>query len=756
MTQARLRWIPATEVFWIAPVRLSRAWFLRLTVLLLSIGRVSAEAQTNSPSGNDRTSQALGQYRSATLESKGDASRGLRLFQDVARTRCAACHLIGGRGLSLGPDLSGLGAGRSSRAEILDAILEPSSKIHPDYTSAVVALKSGRIVQGLVRPVSDSELDVVISATETIRVARADVEEQSPSRISLMPAGLHEAMTPGEMADLISYLVALEPPGSGSLREAMNPREIAQVKESVRFVPFLDPDQTFHRPVWFGPLTGYSGISAVIEMQGGRIWLLEKEGRKRSLFVDLSGETTTGELTGLTSVAFHPDFAQNGRYFFKMHTARAGGRLAVQILERKAAPGGLRDSGEASKLVLKIPVVSEIHNGGHLAFGPDGFLYIGMGDTGPQGDPRGNGQDLSTLLGKISRIDVDHAEGGRPYAIPVGNPYRDQAGALPEIWAIGFREPWRFAFDPPTGDLWVGDVGQGLYEEVSIVRAGENYGWNVIEGFRPFSDRFAKPDARYVPPVFAYHHRVGVSVTGGFVYRGRKNPALVGKYIFGDFETRRVWALDQKDRAVTSLVEIGRAPERIASFGLDSEGELHVVGLDRGQIYQIDATSANLEAIPPTFAVEAIPTSRREPATWKRTEMRPPAEWSREDFDDSTWSEAPGGFGTRETPNAVVRTEWRSSDIWLRRIITLPEVDPKTLSLLVHHDEDAEIYLNGVLAARLRGFKPDYDEFPISDEARAALRAGQNTLAVHCHQTGGGQYIDVGILQQTPGPRPPR
>ena len=145
-----------------------------------------------------------------------------------------------------------------------------------------------------------------------------------------------------------------------------------------------------------------------------------------------------------------------------------------------------------------------------------------MGDTGPQNDPRGHGQDLSTLLGKMSRIDVDRAEVDRPYAIPPDNPFRDTPDARPEIWALGFREPWRFSFDPPTGDLWVGDVGQGLYEEVTIARRGENHGWNVFEGFRPFSDRYARSDARYVPPVFAYHHRVGVSVTGGFVYRGKK------------------------------------------------------------------------------------------------------------------------------------------------------------------------------------------------------------------------------------------
>ena len=513
----------------------------------------------------------------------------------------------------------------------------------------------------------------------------------------------------------------------------------------MEFRPIVDRAAPFHRPVWFGTLPGHPEWSVVVEMQRGRIWLLGRDGRDRTLFADVLAETTPGELTGLTSIAFHPNFPANGRYFLEAHSPKSTGALAVRVLERQVAPGGLRDPGGPSKVILNIPVFSEIHNGGHLAFGPDGFLYFGMGDTGPQGDPRGHGQDLSTLLGKIGRIDVDRADGDRPYAIPADNPFRDRPEARPEVWASGFREPWRFTFDPPTGDLWVGDVGQGLYEEVAIVRAGDNHGWNVLEGFRPFSGRFAKPDSRYVSPVFAYHHRVGVSVTGGFVYRGSKNPSLAGKYVFGDFETRRVWALEQRDRSATSIVEIGRAPERIASFGLNSEGEIHVVGLDRGLIYRIDAAGSDLAAALPSR--EIVPTSRARPVSWRRTERTPPAEWPREDFDDSSWTEAPGGFGTRGTPGSVVRTDWRSPDIWLRRAITLPDLVGKDLALSIHHDEGAEVYLNGVLAARLGGFVADYDEVPISNEARATLRPGRNLLAVHCHQTGGGQYIDVGLVE---------
>ena len=734
---------PASRARPASPDRARRAWLMLLPPLAL-FAPAGARGQGAGPT--------LGEYRAATLAAQGDSARGRRLFEDAGRSKCSTCHAVGGRGVMLGPDLSGLGGGRARPEEILESILEPSSKIHPDYAPMVVALRSGRVVQGVVRPVNEAEVEVVTSASETVRVRRAEIEEQSPGRVSVMPAGLQEGIAPGEMADLLAYLGSVEAPASGSIREAVDARAIPRALRPVAFRPIIEAAEAFERPVWFGPVPGHPGTSAVVEMQRGRVWLLDGTGSKRTLFADVLAETTPGELTGLTSLAFHPDFARNRRYFLKLHTPKGAGPLAVQVVERKAKADERVDSGEPSKPILKIPVFSEIHNGGHLAFGPDGLLYVGMGDTGPQGNPRGHGQDLGTLLGKMSRIDVDRLEGDRAYAIPPDNPFRDRPGARPEIWALGFREPWRFSFDGPTGDLWVGDVGQDLYEEATIVRAGENHGWNVVEGFRPFSDRFAKAEARLVPPVFAYHHRVGVSITGGFVYRGRKNPALVGKYIVGDFEARRVWALEQRDRILTSIVEIGRAPDRIVSFGVDSEGEIHVVGHDRGLIYRIDATDADLAAAVPSQAREVVPTSRQQAVAWKHTEARPPADWAAEGFDDSAWPESPGGFGTHGTPGAVVRTEWRSRDLWLRRSFTLPDGDVKALALSVHHDEDAEVYLNGVLAARLPGFGPDYDDAAISDEARAALKAGgKNTLAVHCHQNGGGQYIDVGIIENRGG-----
>jgi len=217
-----------------------------------------------------------------------------------------------------------------------------------------------------------------------------------------------------------------------------------------------------------------------------------------------------------------------------------------------------------------------------------------MGDTGPQQDPQGHGQDLNTLLAKMLRIDVDRSEGGLPYAIPIDNPFRGRADARPEIWAYGFREPWRFSFDPVTGDLWVGDVGQDRVEEVSIVRRGENHGWNVYEGFEPFSNRYRREGSVYVPPVFAYRRKYGNSVTGGYVYRGDKRSSFYGVYICGDYTSHRIFGLQQRDRLLQVVRQIGTAPQGIASFATDEHGEIFVIGYE-GMIYKLDFHGAIFE-----------------------------------------------------------------------------------------------------------------------------------------------------------------
>ena len=289
----------------------------------------------------------------------------------------------------------------------------------------------------------------------------------------------------------------------------------------------------------------------------------------------------------MVCLAFHPRFLENRKYYVNYHVRNQGSFFSPVIVERRATPDLRRDAGVPSRRLLQIHQDTDIHWGGMIAFGPDGYLYIGAGDAGPQEDPEGHGQDLKRLTGKILRIDVDRQEGDRPYAIPETNPYRHSAPpARREIWASGLRMPWRFSFDPATGDLWVGDVGQNLFEEVSIVRAGENHGWNVCEGFTPFSDRYRRAGEVYTPPIWAYPRKYGASVTGGYVYRGRRSASFSGAYIFGDFESRRIWALTRADRHLVKVRQIGEAPEKIASFGVDADGELLLVGYE-GTIFRL-------------------------------------------------------------------------------------------------------------------------------------------------------------------------
>jgi glucose/arabinose dehydrogenase len=272
----------------------------------------------------------------------------------------------------------------------------------------------------------------------------------------------------------------------------------------------------------------------------------------------------------------------------------AAGVISTVLEERRAAVDFRADSGEPARLILKIDAVTPNHTGGTLAFGRDGYLYLGMGDTGPQQDPNGHGQNMNLLLGKMIRIDVDRRDEGREYAIPRDNPFRGRAEARPEIWALGFREPWRFSFDRETGDLWVGDVGQDRVEEVAIVRRGENHGWNAFEGFEPFSNKYRREGERYVAPVFAYKRQYGNSITGGYVYRGDKASSFYGVYVCGDYTSRLIFGVTQKDRGLQTVRIIGKSPESLASFAQDAQGNLYVVGYE-GMIFRIDFSGAKFE-----------------------------------------------------------------------------------------------------------------------------------------------------------------
>lgn len=688
---------------------------------------------------------ALSEY---ALRHPGDALRGKQIFADEAKAACIKCHTTDGLGVKAGPDLSAI-SDKFPRRELIRSVLEPSATVAVGYGTTVVATKDDEEYQGVIKQATADWIELVGGDGRPVRVAMNKIQEQRTTDLSLMPEGYESVLSPQEFIDLIAYLETLHQPTESMARiQGMPENNIPQATRSVGLSPFFDDHVRLNHPLWFGALPGFTNRFVVLE-HGGKSWLIERTsaGDQQTSLIDLSGQVRVGGATGLLGIAFHPQFATNRKYYLKFQILREG-RIVTHLVERQFTPDFKGDAGVAPRLLLEIGSVTQDHHGGSIVFGPDGYLYLGMGDTGPQRDPQGHGQDLSVFWSKMLRIDVDRTEGDRAYGIPKDNPFRDRPNARPEIWAYGFREPWRFSFDPVTGDLWVGDVGQDRVEEISMVRAGENLGWNIFEGHTAYSDQYRRAGEKYVPPVFSYTHRIGVSVNGGFVYRGKRAPQLYGHYICGDFETRRIWALTQTNRLLSGIVEIGRAPSRYASFGQDSAGELYVVGYDSGLVYRMDL--AGVDPRPRELRVIAA-TAEESPVLWRYSLTPPTNDWAQAEFDDSAWALSPGGFGTRDTPGAVVRTEWRTRDIWLRRVFTFAqgaaESSQRTLTLRLHHDEDAEVFLNGVEVAREPRWTSGYVELQLPAKATNALRNGRNVLAIHCRQNGGGQYVDAGLLE---------
>ena len=314
--------------------------------------------------------------------------------------------------------------------------------------------------------------------------------------------------------------------------------------------------------------------------QTGRIWIVERGRRRPRPFLDVSSQIRAGGEQGLLGLAFAPDFAKSGRFVID-YTNRDGDTRVVLM----TAAGNVARPGGTTLLAIDQPYPN--HNGGALAFGPDGNLYIGMGDGGSGGDPQRRAQNPRERLGKILRIDLRRRTGGRPYAIPPDNPYARGGGAA-EVWALGLRNPWRFSFDPATGDFWIGDVGQGEVEEIDRLprgtKPGANLGWNLFEGRKRFSGDGRRPP-RYVPPVGEFFHEQGAcSVTGGVVVRDPALPRLAGRYLYGDFCAGFVRTLDARTGRAGSPAdltrELGGALRGLSSFGTDAAGRVYLVVID--------------------------------------------------------------------------------------------------------------------------------------------------------------------------------
>jgi putative heme-binding domain-containing protein len=518
----------------------------------------------------------------------GDAARGKALFFAESRVACSRCHTVRADDHTpkVGPSLFDAGD-KFGRRDLIDAVLTPSASIAVGYATTTIRLRSGDILQGVVRESSASTIAVMQTDGTLARIAPADVVRQQTSDVSLMPEGLQTGLTLQEFTDLIEYLTTLKLPESAASVGHGMPATIPAVERPIALRPFTA--ERFEHPVWFGPVPGAADTFAVEEHETGRIWCLRHSpggGDAKSLFVD-TGRYLRGT-RGLVGLAFHPRFADNGRYFFLKQLV-TDGRFRSTLFQGEADASRTRDSGRSPAVVLSVDMSSANHYGGGMQFGPDGYLYVGIGDTGPQGDPNGNAQNMLRLAGKILRIDVDHPQAGRPYSIPADNPFAHTPNVRPEIWASGLRMAWRFSFDPATGDLWEGDVGQDLYEEVNLIRRGGNFGWNVYEGFEPYSNQYRRDHETYVPPVFAYTRKYGASVTGGFVYRGNRASPYYGQYIFGDYVSSRIFALSAQSGSLRDVREIGKCPQHLVSFGCDERGELYAVGYE-GTIYALDLT----------------------------------------------------------------------------------------------------------------------------------------------------------------------
>lgn len=344
--------------------------------------------------------------------------------------------------------------------------------------------------------------------------------------------------------------------------------------------------------------------------QSNRLFVLEQDGRIRVIdndrllqkpFLDIRHKVRSGGEKGLLGIAFHPYFKDNGRFFVN-YTANQNGLKTIIAEYRVEKNGDINIDKEKVLLTLAQPWGN--HNGGQLAFGPDGYLYIAFGDGGSGDDPHNNGQKLSTLLGSIARIDVDKNSKDLAYGIPVDNPFVGQKNARPEIWAYGLRNPWRFSFDSATGELYAADVGQDDVEEINIIEKGKNYGWRIMEGpicTPGVSDTCDKTDLTL--PIYSYTHATGMSITGGYVYRGKAFPALCGTYIYGDFVNQAIWGLRYRDGEVKNHKTLfaRRSALRllvdyfdddgllISTFGEDEDGEIYVAAYQSGNIYRIEA-----------------------------------------------------------------------------------------------------------------------------------------------------------------------
>jgi putative heme-binding domain-containing protein len=569
-------------------------------VLILSVLCVALCSAAGQTIALEKKEIPVREYRQYGMTRDGDVARGRSLFSDEQRVACFKCHSVDGSASKAGPDLLSVGD-KFSRRELIDAVLLPSETIAVGYSTTYVETKAGDEYQGVLKQATERTIELMCGDGQRAFIATQDVKEQRGSALSLMPEGLQAGLSRQEFTDLIEYLASLKETNNVLTSDRGMPNMIPQLAQPVQLRPLLKESlcvPTNNGPklglTWFGQVPGRMNRFLAAH-QAGLIWLIEKE-KRNDTTVTTFADFTAGVFSargpnGLLGIAFHPQFRKNRKYYVK-HQVFEEGKIVTLLVEREAAPDGRKDSGKPPRVLLKIPAVAEHHNGGCIEFGPDGFLYFGMGDSAPNFDPQGHGQDLGLLFGKMLRIDVNGGAADLGYRVPPDNPFAGRSDARGEIWAYGLREPWRFSFDAATGDLWVADLGQERGDEVNIVRRGENHGWNVYEGFALFSNQHRKQGAAYVAPMFSTRRKDGTSIVGGRVYRGDKKSSFYGVYIFGDHQSKRIWGLTHQDRELKKVCHIATSPQPITSFAADEAGTMYVVGYE-GMVYRLDFAGAN-------------------------------------------------------------------------------------------------------------------------------------------------------------------
>jgi glucose/arabinose dehydrogenase len=361
----------------------------------------------------------------------------------------------------------------------------------------------------------------------------------------------------------------------------------ARAQSQIKFTNAF-PGTQFDRPVYFGPFPGRAKANVVLEQHEGNalIVYLKPDGSvAKDTLYHAAVDDSDNEM-GLLGIAFHPDFNSNRKYYISYNPP--GPPYHDIVEERIADATGMKDSGTKGRVLIDIADPYSNHNGGTIAFGPkDGYLYYGVGDGGSANDPQGNAQNKNAWLGKMHRIDVDSPkDAGLEYHIPPDNPFA-KGGGRPEIYAYGLRNPWKWTWDPLTGDMWVADVGQNDVEEVDILVKGGNYGWKIMEGNR--NTGAGAKDSSMIPPVFTYDHGTGFCVIGGVVFRSNPASKFYGSYFISDNGTNQFWSLKLNSTGAATATSLGTTPTGFSSFGLDAEGRVYGCGLGNGTIYRLDS-----------------------------------------------------------------------------------------------------------------------------------------------------------------------